>query len=68
MVAELLSEGPVSEAVQIAPNWFVTHAWIVVLLPVISAVLTFFFGKRTPGRGAVYGIVMMGAAFVMLAR
>ncbi len=64
MVAALFSEGPVSEAVQIAPNWFVTHAWIVVLLPVISAVLTFFFGKRTPGRGAVYGIVMVGAAFL----
>ena len=26
--------------------------------------LTFFFGKRTPGRGAVYGIVMVGAAFL----
>jgi NADH-quinone oxidoreductase subunit L len=64
VVAALFSEGPVSEAVQIAPNWFVTHAWIVVLLPVISAVLTFFFGKRTPGRGAVYGIVMVGAAFL----
>jgi NADH-quinone oxidoreductase subunit L len=64
VVAALLSEGPVSEAVQIAPNWFVTHAWIVVLLPVISAVLTFFFGKRTPGRGAVYGIVMVGASFL----
>ena len=38
------------------------------LLPVISAVLTLFFGKRTPGKGAVYGIVAVGAAFAVLAR
>ena len=31
----------------------------------ICLALTLFFGKRTPGKGAVYGIVAMGAAFVM---
>jgi NADH-quinone oxidoreductase subunit L len=44
--------------------WFVEHAWIVVLLPLVSAAVTLAFGKRTPGKGAVYGIVMVGAAFL----
>jgi NADH-quinone oxidoreductase subunit L len=48
-----------------APNWFVEHAWIIVLLPFVSAPLTLFLGKRTPGRGAVYGIVAVGAGLVL---
>ena len=65
MVAALLAETEAAaEAATLAPNWFLTHAWIIVLLPVVSAVLTFFFGKRTPGRGAVYGIAAMGAALL----
>jgi NADH-quinone oxidoreductase subunit L len=48
-----------------AASGIITSSWVVVLLPVISALLTLFFGKRTPGKGAVYGIVAMGAAFVM---
>ena len=48
-----------------AANWFVENAWLIVLLPVVSAVLTLFIGKRTPGRGAVYGILAVGTAFVL---
>ncbi len=48
-----------------AASGIIRSSWIVVLLPVVSAVLTLFFGRRTPGKGAVYGIVAMGAAFVM---
>jgi NADH-quinone oxidoreductase subunit L len=44
---------------------FLKYAWLIPLLPFASAVLTLFFGKRTPGRGSVYGIVGVGAAFVM---
>ncbi|MDQ3210578.1 MAG: hypothetical protein M3Q20_05270, partial [Actinomycetota bacterium] len=44
--------------------WFVEHAWIVVLLPLVSAALILFFGSRTPGKGAVYGIAAVGASFV----
>ena len=44
---------------------FVKYAWVIPILPFISAVVTLFFGKRTPGKGAVYGIAMVGAAFVM---
>ncbi|MGZ5305248.1 MAG: NADH-quinone oxidoreductase subunit L [Actinomycetota bacterium] len=49
----------------VAASGIIRSSWIVVLLPVVSALLTLFFGKRTPGKGAVYGIVAMGAAFVM---
>ncbi len=48
-----------------AASGVIRSSWIVVLLPVVSAVLTLFFGRRTPGKGAVYGIAAMGAAFVM---
>ena len=34
------------------------------MLPLVSAALILFFGKRTPGKGAVYGIVAVGAAFL----
>ncbi|MEA2579435.1 MAG: NADH-quinone oxidoreductase subunit [Actinomycetota bacterium] len=39
--------------------------WIIALLPVISAALTLFFGKRTPGRGAVYGILALAGSWVL---
>jgi NADH-quinone oxidoreductase subunit L len=39
--------------------------WVIVLLPMVAALLTLFFGKRTPGKGAVYGIVALAATFVM---
>jgi len=48
-----------------APNWFVQNAWVVVLLPFVSAALTLFLGKRTPGKGSVYGILAVGAGLVM---
>jgi NADH-quinone oxidoreductase subunit L len=48
-----------------APNWFVDHAWLIVLLPLLAAALTLFLGKRTPGKGAVYGIAGVGASFVL---
>ncbi len=57
MVAEAVSVG--------APNVFVKYAWVIPLLPFISAFFTLFFGKRTPGRGAVYGILAVGASFVL---
>jgi NADH-quinone oxidoreductase subunit L len=40
-------------------------AWIVALLPFVSAALTLFLGKRTPGRGSIYGIVAIGAGLVL---
>jgi NADH-quinone oxidoreductase subunit L len=53
----------VAEAVPVA-NWFVRYAWVIPLLPAISGTLTLFFGRRTPGKGAIYGIAGVGAAWV----
>ena len=66
MVAAILLQGEeAAEHAAAAPNWFVEHAWIIVLIPVVSAALTLFLGKRTPGRGSVYGIVGVGVSFVL---
>jgi len=43
----------------------IRSAWLIVLIPMISAVLTLLFGKRTPGKGAVYGITALAVSFVM---
>ena len=45
--------------------WLVEHAWIVVVLPLLSAAAILFFGSRTPGKGAVYGIAAVAASFVV---
>jgi NADH-quinone oxidoreductase subunit L len=53
----------VAEVVPVA-NWFVRYAWVIPLLPASSGSLTLFFGKRTPGKGSVYGIAGVGAAWI----
>ena len=66
MVAAILLQGEeVAGHAAAAPNWFVEHAWLVVLLPAVSAALTLFLGKRTPGKGSVYGIAAVGASLVL---
>jgi NADH-quinone oxidoreductase subunit L len=64
VVNVLAAEGEVAFEATTNGLWFVEHAWIVVLVPLVSAALTLAFGKRTPGKGAVYGIVGVGAAFL----
>src|SRR6266545_3748953 len=44
---------------------FTRLAWVVAVLPLVSAALTLFFGKRTPGRGWFYGVTAVGAGFVL---
>ncbi len=39
--------------------------WLVVLLPFVSWLATLFFGKRSPGKGAPYGIVAVGLALLI---
>ena len=41
------------------------YAWLVALLPFASALLTLFFGRRTPGKGSVFGIAAIGAGLVL---
>jgi NADH-quinone oxidoreductase subunit L len=47
------------------PNSFLTNAWLIAFLPAMSALLTLFLGKRTPGKGSVYGIAAVGASLVL---
>ena len=35
------------------PSSFLTNAWLIAFLPAMSALLTLFIGKRTPGKGSV---------------
>ncbi len=43
----------------------IRYTWIIAALPFASAVLTLFLGKRTPGKGTVYGIAAIGTGLVM---
>ena len=47
------------------PSWFLRYSWLIALLPSVAAALTLFLGKRTPGKGSVYGITALAAAFVL---
>ncbi len=41
------------------------YAWLIPLLPAISFVLIFFFGSRTPGKGAGIGIMFTTATLIL---
>jgi NADH-quinone oxidoreductase subunit L len=47
------------------PSSFLTNAWLIAFLPAMAAVFTLFLGKRTPGKGSVYGIAAVGASLVL---
>jgi len=47
------------------PSWFLRYSWLIALLPAVAAVFTLFIGKRTPGKGSVYGITALAGALVM---
>jgi NADH-quinone oxidoreductase subunit L len=64
VVGALLAEEGASAAVA-GSNWFVHHAYVITLLPFLSGALTLFFGKRTPGKGPVYGILALGVGLFL---
>ena len=43
----------------------IRYAWVIALLPFVSFLLTMFFGKRLPGKGAWLGVLAVGAGLVM---
>jgi NADH-quinone oxidoreductase subunit L len=45
-------------------NALLEYAWLVVLLPLLSAVLITAFGKQLPGKGIELGIASLGIAWV----
>src|SRR5579864_6487236 len=44
--------------------FFLDHAWLVPLIPVLSFVVILLFGKRFPQKGSDVGTVAVGASFV----
>jgi NADH-quinone oxidoreductase subunit L len=46
-------------------NALLDYAWVVVLLPLLSAVLITAFGKQLPGKGSELGIASLGIAWVL---
>jgi NADH-quinone oxidoreductase subunit L len=63
VVALVLSQEEVAEVAGSAG--LTRYAWVIALLPLVSAVLTLFLGKRTPGRGWIYGVLSVGAALAL---
>ena len=63
VVAHLLHQVDVVEAVG-SPG-LTKYACVVALLPLLSSPIILFFGKRTPGKGWIYGVLSVGAAFVL---
>jgi NADH-quinone oxidoreductase subunit L len=53
-----------AEAVAGSPG-LAKYAWVVPLLPLLSAPLIMFFGKRLPGKGWILGVGSVGAAFLL---
>ncbi|MFM8944719.1 MAG: NADH-quinone oxidoreductase subunit L [Actinomycetota bacterium] len=47
------------------PGFFLRNAWVIALLPFVSGVLTLALGKRTPGKGPVYGIVALSSSLLL---
>ncbi len=54
----------VAQVASIAPG-LTRYAWLVTLLPFVSAWLILFFGRPTPGKGPIYGIAAIGAGFLI---
>ncbi len=57
----------VASAVEVteAATGIIRYTWLIAFLPVVSAALILFFGRRTPSKGSVYGIAALAAGFVM---
>jgi NADH-quinone oxidoreductase subunit L len=54
-----------AETVHATSSGWAGYAWVVALLPLVSAVLILFLGKRSPGHGAYYGIAAVAAGVVI---
>jgi NADH-quinone oxidoreductase subunit L len=54
-----------TELVTTAGGWFLTHAWLIPMIPAAAFFLILFFGKRLPFKGAELAIAAVGASFVL---
>ena len=44
--------------------WFATHAYLIPLLPLVSAIVIFFFGRWLPTKGAWLGILAIATSWL----
>jgi NADH-quinone oxidoreductase subunit L len=49
----------------LSSGWFLDHAWLIPVIPIIGFVLIIGFGKRMPRGGSEIGIASMGASLVL---
>ena len=59
-----------SESEVLAPlvsGWFLEHAWLIPVVPVIAFALIILFGKRLPMKGSELGVLSMLSSFVLAA-
>ncbi|MEI8238973.1 MAG: NADH-quinone oxidoreductase subunit L, partial [Actinomycetota bacterium] len=56
-----------SEMATVAAGWFLTHAWLIPVIPAVAFFGIIFFGKKMPRGGSELGIASMVASFVIAA-
>ncbi len=54
-----------AQALELSSGWFLEHAWLAGLIPVIGFAIIIGFGKRLPMKGAEIGLASMAAALVV---
>ena len=50
-----------SEMATVAAGWFLTHAWLIPVIPAVAFFGIIFFGKKMPRGGSELGIASMVA-------
>ncbi|HUP69319.1 MAG TPA: NADH-quinone oxidoreductase subunit L [Acidimicrobiales bacterium] len=65
MLQLLATEAGAAAAETFEPGWLTRNVWLIPLLPVVSFVLTLFFGKRFRSGGTFFGVGLMGLALLL---
>ena len=54
-------------AVELSSGWFLEHAWLIPIVPVIGFAIIILFGKRLPMKGSEVGVLSMLGSLVLSA-
>jgi NADH-quinone oxidoreductase subunit L len=49
----------------LSSGWFMTHTWLIPVIPAIGFAIIILFGKRLPMKGSEVGMVSLGASLVL---
>ena len=64
----MFAASEVTEVVSaLSSGWFLEHAWLIPVIPVIGFVLIILFGKRLPMKGSEIGVLSMLGSLVLSA-